>query len=454
MPNKKYSIFYVDLKNDVTAENAIEQLAKLPKISQEKAKKVLHSKDRVIKSGLNKKEADIYHSYLDKIGLSVEIHEETETEKSTSDIPVQKAAQNTKEPNNSKKVISNIPIQEADTKVLKNDGQSHTIQVEFNGQAIEYFKIWIVNIFLTIITLGIYSAWAKVRNNQYFYGNTIIDGSSFNYTAKPISILKGRLIAVGIFGAYSIVSEVSPMVGIGLSLAFMPVIPWLITRSLAFNARNSMYRNIRFDFKGGYGEAIGVFLLWPLLIILTAGLALPYIMYKQYRFIINNGAFGTTEFDYHAKPKDIYRIFIIILGALLSAVLLLIGLNSILGEETAVMISGIIMLPVYIFMFGYLKANIANLNFNSTTIKGHHFNSSMQSKTVTWIYFTNTVAIALSLGLMIPWAKIRMARYRAECLQLEACDSLDNFIASEQKSVSALGDQMSEVFDVEIMSPV
>ena len=105
-------------------------------------------------------------------------------------------------------------------------------------------------------------------------------------------------------------------------------------------------------------------------------------------------------------------------------------------------------------MFGYLKANIANLNFNSTTIKGHHFNSSMQSKTVTWIYFTNTVAIALSLGLMIPWAKIRMARYRAECLQLEACDSLDNFIASEQKSVSALGDQMSEVFDVEIMSPV
>ena len=152
--------------------------------------------------------------------------------------------------------------------------------------------------------------------------------------------------------------------------------------------------------------------------------------------------------------KDIYRIFIIILGALLSAVLLLIGLNSVLGEETAIMISGIIMLPVYIFIFGYLKANIANLNFNSTTIKGHYFNSSMQSKTVAWIYFTNTVAIALSLGLMIPWAKIRMARYRAECLQLEVCDSLDNFIASEQKNVSALGDQMSEVFDVEIMSPV
>ncbi len=179
---------------------------------------------------------------------------------------------------------------------------------------------------------------------------------------------------------------------------------------------------------------------------------MPYILYKQYRFIINNGAFGTSEFDYHAKPKDIYRIFLIVFGSLLAVGLLIFCLYSILDEETAVMIGGLVFLPVYLFMFGYLKANIANLNFNSTTIKGHHFTSSMQSKTVAWIYFTNTAAIALSLGLMIPWAKVRMARYRAECLKLEAYDSLDNFITAEQKNVSALGDQMSEVFDVEIMS--
>jgi uncharacterized membrane protein YjgN (DUF898 family) len=345
-------------------------------------------------------------------------------------------------------------MQESGNNVADNTDRHRTIQVEFNGRAFEYFKIWIVNIFLSIITLGIYSAWAKVRNNQYFYGNTIIDGSGFNYTAKPISILKGRLIAVGILGVYSIVNQFSPMAGFALSLAFMPVIPWLITRSLAFNARNSMYRNIRFNFKGGYGEAIGVFLLWPILIIFTAGLILPYILYKQYRFIINNGSFGTTEFDYHAKPKDIYRIFLIIFGSLFAVGLFIICLYSILDAETAAMIGGLVMLPVYLFMFGYLKANIANLNFNSTTIKGHHFNSSMQSKTVAWIYFTNTAAIALSLGLMIPWAKIRMARYRAECLQIEACDSLNNFIAAEQRNVSALGDQISEVFDVEIMSPV
>ena len=78
MPDNKYNIFYVSLKNGVTAEDVIEKLAKLPKISHEKAEKIICSKKRVIKSGLNKKDADIYRSYLDKIGLCVEIHEETE----------------------------------------------------------------------------------------------------------------------------------------------------------------------------------------------------------------------------------------------------------------------------------------------------------------------------------------------------------------------------------------
>src|SRR5690606_23104155 len=48
-------------------------------------------------------------------------------------------------------------------------------QVKFHGNTSEYFSIWIVNLMLTIVTLGIYSAWATVRNNRYFYGNTEID---------------------------------------------------------------------------------------------------------------------------------------------------------------------------------------------------------------------------------------------------------------------------------------
>lgn len=41
----------------------------------------------------------------------------------------------------------------------------------FTGNGREYFRIWIVNTLLTILTLGIYSAWAKVRKKRYIYGN-------------------------------------------------------------------------------------------------------------------------------------------------------------------------------------------------------------------------------------------------------------------------------------------
>ena len=47
------------------------------------------------------------------------------------------------------------------------------LPLEFRATGAEYFRIWIVNLLLTIITLGIYSAWAKVRRLRYFYGSTL-----------------------------------------------------------------------------------------------------------------------------------------------------------------------------------------------------------------------------------------------------------------------------------------
>lgn len=60
---------------------------------------------------------------------------------------------------------------------------------KFTGNAKEWFGIWIVNLFLSIITLGIYSAWAKVRTKKYFYQNTWVAGHNFNYhaTGKQIT---------------------------------------------------------------------------------------------------------------------------------------------------------------------------------------------------------------------------------------------------------------------------
>src|SRR6187455_1771467 len=69
-------------------------------------------------------------------------------------------------------------------------------RMAFTGAGSEYFRIWIVNLALTIATLGIYSAWAKVRRLQFFYRHTRLAGAGFDYHGDPIAILKGRLVGL------------------------------------------------------------------------------------------------------------------------------------------------------------------------------------------------------------------------------------------------------------------
>ncbi len=110
--------------------------------------------------------------------------------------------------------------------------QTETLQFSFNGSGGEYFKIWITNVFLTILTLGIYSAWAKVRRNRYFYGNTHLANTGFDYLAKPKNILKGRLLAFGVFVIYSVLVNFMPVLELPFAIVFLVLLPWLVVMSM------------------------------------------------------------------------------------------------------------------------------------------------------------------------------------------------------------------------------
>ncbi len=458
MKEQKYHIFYHDgLKDGVSLEQASRDLATLLNITPEKTAAMIRATHRIIKTGLTRKQAEQYFSALDRIGMKVEIQAEQEATAGPVLEPASSSAKN--QPEADEPASSAVPKKESTLPVEDTDQETYRdFQVQFNGRGFEYFKIWIVNIFLIIITLGIYSAWAKVRNKRYFYGNTQIDNSSFQYTASPITILKGRLIAVAIFVLFSVVSEFFPLAGLLLALLILAILPWVVVRSLVFNARNSMYRNVRFNFTGSVWDAVKAFLLWPLLIFITLGLATPLIWFKQSRFFVTNSAYGTTAFDFRAKISNYFRIFFMGIGGLILAVIAFGVLAAMLfpdsqNDPAAIMAIGpvfsLLLMLVYLGLFGYFSAALGNLYMNSTTLDHHGFSSTLTAQMMAWLYVSNTLAIVLSLGLMIPWAKVRMARYRASRLKFHAAGSLDRYISAEQKQVSALGDQMGEVFDME-----
>ncbi len=139
----------------------------------------------------------------------------------------------------------------------------------FNGKGGEYFKIWIVNVLLTIVTLGLYYPWAKVRTNRYFYGNTVYEGRTFDYHATGKQLLLGYIIGLVLLIGYVVLSQLTPELSLGLPLFLFIIAPWLIWRSLMFNARMTSFSNVRFSFEGGLGRAYFIYLLLPILMFLV-----------------------------------------------------------------------------------------------------------------------------------------------------------------------------------------
>jgi len=116
---------------------------------------------------------------------------------------------------------------------------------QFVGNAKDYFGIWIVNVLLTIVTLGIYASWAKVRNKKYFYGHTLVDNHNFDYHATGMQLFIGKIIVIAAFAVLVIVQLISPILYLIVLLALLVFIPAIIVRALRFNARVSSHRNVQ-----------------------------------------------------------------------------------------------------------------------------------------------------------------------------------------------------------------
>ena len=118
----------------------------------------------------------------------------------------------------------------------------------FTGDGAEYFRIWVVNLLLTISTLGIYSAWAKVRKMRYFCQNTRLEGHAFDYHGDARAILLGRVIALVLLLGYTFASDISRATALVMVGVLCAVGPWLFMRAQRFRLANSSWRGLRFGF--------------------------------------------------------------------------------------------------------------------------------------------------------------------------------------------------------------
>ncbi|MEE4185790.1 MAG: YjgN family protein [Gammaproteobacteria bacterium] len=342
-------------------------------------------------------------------------------------------------------------------------------RMNFAGTGSEYFRIWIVNLLLTLVTIGLYSPWAKVRKLRYIYGSTTLAEGRFDYHADPKRILFGRLIALAVFAGASIVQAVFPPFAPLVGLLFLLGVPPLIVLARMFNMRYTSYRNVRFGFNPAYGASYKAIYWYGLLAVLTLGAAVPYAHYQRNRFIVGNTRYGTLAWRMAEGSGPFF--FAYFLTFLVGAVIVfpLAGyLAATLqpaepgpGEDVLRMLvpaaSAALAVMGYYVASAFLGGAVLKATVNATSLGAeadaeapYRLGCDWSLNTLLLMYMTNAIAIVVSLGLLIPWAQMRVLRYQLSHTWVDTTRGLDEVAAAEAREVSAIGEELGDIFDVDI----
>ena len=342
------------------------------------------------------------------------------------------------------------------------------VPVIFKGTGAEYFGIWIVNLLLTILTLGIYASWAKVRRLQYFYRHTEVAGSTLDFHGNPVKIFIGRLIALAMLIAYNLSVRLHSVMTLVVVCAIAVIMPWLLRNSFRFRLYNSSWRGIRFHFRGAVGSAYRVFLLNGFLTMITLYLLAPFMHQRVKAYQHNNSWLGQTQCSFHARVGEFYKAYLLLLAglAVFGTLVGLSGIGSAFVAISSAKTHGAPPNPLLIFkmlgiFYGALlvavvligpifHALITNLIWRNTRIGEHRIECNISPLGLLWIGISNLFLTVITLGLYMPWAMVRLTKFQLEAVTLVPASDLQEFVAAEPDKISAVGEETATAFDFDI----
>lgn len=346
------------------------------------------------------------------------------------------------------------------------------LRFSFSGRGRDYLSLWLTNWIFTIATLGVYSAWAKVRRLQYVHQNTQLGGFAFGFHGEPKKILIGRIIGVALI----VLSNATNVFGVQLagffSLLFIAVFPWLYRSSIRFYTRNSSYRNVRFRFVGTSKNLYGIYLKGALLVVLTAGIAFPYVSYRLRRYRIEHSRWGNNAFQFNSSAGAFFGIYI--LNVVVTAVMffVFIGLALLLASpfiadftkevqdsfahkidsSTMLAIAALYLLFIYLtYMISRVLTQdmIFKEVWNHTSIGQSRFACDLSVVRLYFVRYGCFVASLLTLGLFIPFAHMIITRRRIESITFTPSHDFDVTQAALDEDTTRSA-EVADMLDIDI----
>ena len=360
------------------------------------------------------------------------------------------------------------------------------LSLSFSGSGAEYFRIWIVNLLLSVATLGIYSAWAKTRRLQYFYRNTHLAGASFDFRGDPKAILRGRLLAVALLGAYHYAFGFSRTTGLAIVGLLLLGLPFMMRSALRFRLSNTWYRGLPFGFSGGIGGAYLVYLLPIALVVVPSALAalalepsllgaffLLYLLWPlmhgamrsyQHRHLVYGDqparfrlSFLRLAVPYLWGCLIVLGIVIAIVGVLGVTIAIITGtgnkgdaMNGSMAMVGFVVGTGLFYLS-FLLVAPFVVVRINNRAWSATSFPGVDIDCRMTFWSYFRLQFVNVLLTVLTLGLFRPFAAVRTWRYRVEHLRIDAPEGFEQAThVAQRRPAAAAGDGVADFIGVDL----
>ncbi|MCI0370965.1 MAG: DUF898 domain-containing protein [candidate division NC10 bacterium] len=305
-------------------------------------------------------------------------------------------------------------------------------RLSFHGAGGSLFGIHIVNIFLTIITLGIYSFWGRVRVRNYLLSETEFEGDRFAYHGTGRELLNGYLKAMLVFGIPLallnfvpdlldlgvVVKAVAAVLAYGIIMVFVPL---AMVGARRYRLSRTSWRGIRFSFRGRVADFMKLFVRGALLTPVTLGLYYPFFDTRRYAFMTSHSHLGNRKFDFDGSGRDLFGSFVLAL---------------------------LLFLPTLGLYWFWFLAKKQRYFWDHTSCGVARFHSTVTGGRLLLLRLGNLLLLVVTLGLGWPWVLVRNARFACAYLTLEGPLDLAG-IQQEAQVATATGEGLAGFLDVD-----
>ena len=304
-------------------------------------------------------------------------------------------------------------------------------QPTFHGSGGTLLGIHVVNVLLTLVTLGVYYPWAKTRIRRYLYGESGFDGDRFAYhgTGKElflgyvkaflVFLLPAILLSVVADQAPELDGNVQQLAALLISILFFVFTPVAMVGARRYRLSRTSWRGIRFSFRGRVRELFLIFLKGSVLAGLTFGLYYPFYLTHRQAFMASNSYFGNERFEWDGQGRELF-------GSFLLAVLLT--------------------LPTLGLCWIWFLASKRRFFWNHTRLGMARFRSTVTGGALLGLYVVNALLLLLTLGIAWPWVRVRNIRFAYRYLSLEGHVDFER-IQQEAQLSSATGEGLAGFLD-------